>query len=140
MARHYTVVAGANSRAACAGATPRACLSRTSSHDRTAAASRRWVDSTRRSRIVAAAIERQQAEDASHIVRALASTSIRSRTFPSPPEMVALHAAFLVQSCAVDDFTANLEAATESASGPIATTLVGPVPPWDFVELRGGTG
>jgi gas vesicle protein GvpL/GvpF len=87
---------------------------------------------------VAAAVERQQAADAQQLLQSIAPAAVRHRVLPAPPELIALHAAFLVEEGAVDQFGAVVERATSAAAVPIVATLVGPLPPWDFTELEQG--
>ncbi len=87
---------------------------------------------------IAAGIERQQATDADHFLAALAPLAVRHRVHQAPPELVALNAAFLVEEASVADFEAAVQSVTQELGDRVATTVTGPVPPWDFVELDRG--
>ena len=87
--------------------------------------------------LVAAALEHEQQRDAARILAALTPLATDHRVMTAPAELVALTAAFLVDRAAERRFEEHVRAQDDASEGRITSTLVGPLPPWDFVELGG---
>jgi Gas vesicle synthesis protein GvpL/GvpF len=88
--------------------------------------------------LVAAAVENQQRLDAAQLLHALDRLAVRYRVLPAPADLVALNAAFLVDAARQGEFATQLRASEDDLAGRVSTTLVGPLPPWDFVDLEPG--
>ena len=88
--------------------------------------------------LVAAAVEHQQRHDAAQLLQALEPFAVRHRALPAPADLVALNAAFLVDVARQREFEEQLRSASRPSADRISVTLVGPLAPWDFVDLGPG--
>lgn len=84
---------------------------------------------------VAASLADRRADDARRVVDALASSVLEVRANEVAGELDAFSLALLVDRGQVDDVSAAVERASAELSPPLHFTLVGPLPPYDFVDL-----
>ena len=87
---------------------------------------------------VLVALERQQERDGDELLSELAPLAVRHQVLPAPADRVALNAAFLVDEAAQTRFEERVRVLENGAGGRITVSLLGPLPPWDFVDLDEG--
>lgn len=84
---------------------------------------------------VAAALAERRADDARRVIAATVSSVLEARSNEVAGELDAFSLAFLVDRGAVDAVSAALDPLASELSPPLHFTLVGPLPPYDFVDL-----
>jgi hypothetical protein len=85
--------------------------------------------------LVAAKLARKRSEDAAAIVKRLGSHARELDEVEELPEWMVTRASFLVARGAVDEFRAAVDELASEQDGRMTFTLVGPLPPYSFVEL-----
>lgn len=82
------------------------------------------------------AIVRQRDRDAEAIVEALRPLAAETKVNKTLTDMMVLNAAFLVNRSQEADFDAKVNALDEAGAGRLIFKYVGPVPPYNFVNIH----
>jgi Gas vesicle synthesis protein GvpL/GvpF len=85
--------------------------------------------------LAAAGIEGVKKADERAILDELSARASAARTLAATGEHVAVHAAFLVEEGRLADFDAAVDRIATAQTRRMRFELVGPLAPWDFVEL-----
>jgi hypothetical protein len=85
---------------------------------------------------VAAAIERKSEAEAAWLLDALAPLAVETRVNDNLGDMMLLNAAFLVDKSQEQAFDATVQALSAAQAGRQILQYVGPLPPYNFVDLR----
>jgi Gas vesicle synthesis protein GvpL/GvpF len=86
--------------------------------------------------VVAAALEDVRVRDARDILDRLLPHCVLSNVLASEGDDVALRVAFLLDEGTVDDFQLVVDQLASEMRGRLELALVGPLAPWDFVDLE----
>jgi hypothetical protein len=86
--------------------------------------------------LIAATVDRMKDSEAAKLGSRLAPLARRAQQLPAGDESVVCRGAFLVDRSATARFDAELSRIAASESRRLSFSLVGPLPPWDFVELQ----
>jgi signal transduction histidine kinase len=85
---------------------------------------------------VAAAIQRKSEAEAAALLDALESLAVETRVNDNLGDMMLLNAAFLVDKSQEQAFDATVQALGAAQAGRQIFQYVGPLPPYNFVDLR----
>jgi Gas vesicle synthesis protein GvpL/GvpF len=85
---------------------------------------------------VAAALQRKSEAEAAWLLDALAQLAVETRVNDNLGDMMLLNAAFLVDKSQEQAFDAQVQALGEAQAGRQIFQYVGPLPPYNFVDLR----
>jgi hypothetical protein len=85
---------------------------------------------------VAAAIQRKSEAEAASLLDALEPLTVETRVNDNLSDMMLLNAAFLVDKSQEQAFDAQVQALGEAQAGRLIFQYVGPLPPYNFVDLR----
>lgn len=85
--------------------------------------------------MVEAALNDRRQEDSEYIMAALSPLATDTRRNDIYGEMMILNAAFLIDQSQVPQFEAAVEAVDHSLGGLVTIKYVGPLPPFNFVDL-----
>ena len=94
-----------------------------------------YYERIRLGELVAKAVERRREEDAVGLVDRLRSAALDVQVTAELPEWMVTKAAFLVPRDGVDEFRDRVDELAAEQAGRMKVTLVGPLPPYSFVEL-----
>jgi Gas vesicle synthesis protein GvpL/GvpF len=86
--------------------------------------------------MVAAALERKSAAEAAALLDALEPLAVATRVNKNLGDMMLLNAAFLVNRSQEPAFDAQVQALGEVQVGRLIFRYVGPLPPYNFVDIR----
>jgi Gas vesicle synthesis protein GvpL/GvpF len=86
--------------------------------------------------LVAAAIQRKSEAEATSLLKALAPLAVATRVNDNLGDMMLLNAAFLVDKSREQAFDATVQALGAAQAGRQIFQYVGPLPPYNFVDLR----
>ena len=78
----------------------------------------------------------RRAADTARVLDRIAPATIAVRTSEAAGELDAFSLAFLVERDAAEDVSARLDELATELSPPLRFTLVGPLPPYSFVDLE----
>ncbi len=98
-----------------------------------------YYDRIRLGEAVAGATERIRQQDGTAVLRALAPHAIRSCELPATGTETALQAAFLVDPARRAALDRTVERLAAEQAGRLRFQVVGPLPPWDFVDVDSPT-
>jgi len=99
-----------------------------------------YYERIRLGELVAKAVESQRERDAAALVDRLRSGTLDVEVTAVVPERMVTKAAFLVPRNAVDKFRDRVDELAAEQAGRMSVTLVGPLPPYSFVELTRAEG
>src|SRR5919199_5210269 len=85
---------------------------------------------------VAAAIQRKSEAEAASLLEALEPLAVATRVNENQTDMMLLNAAFLVDRSQEQAFDAQVQALGAAQAGRLVFQYVGPLPPYNFVDLR----
>ena len=85
---------------------------------------------------VAAAIQRKSEAEAAALLEALEPLAVATRVNENQTDMMLLNAAFLVDKSQEQAFDAKVQALGEAQAGRQIFQYVGPLPPYNFVDIR----
>jgi hypothetical protein len=85
---------------------------------------------------VAAAIQRKSEAEAVSLLDVLEPLAVETRVNDNPTDMMLLNAAFLVDKSQEQAFDAQVQALGEDQDGRLIFQYVGPLPPYNFVDIR----
>jgi hypothetical protein len=85
---------------------------------------------------VAAAIQRKSEAEAAALLEALEPLAVETRVNDNLGDMMLLNAAFLVDRSREQAFDAQVQALGEAEAGRLIFQYVGPLPPYNFVDIR----
>jgi hypothetical protein len=85
---------------------------------------------------VAAALQRKSEAEAAALLDALKPLAVETRVNNNLGDMMLLNAAFLVDKSQEQAFDATVQALSEARAGRQIFQYVGPLPPYNFVEIR----
>jgi hypothetical protein len=85
---------------------------------------------------VAAAIQRKSEAEAAWLLDALAPLAVQTRVNDNLGDMMLLNAAFLVDKTQEQAFDAKVQALGAAQAGRQTSQYVGPLPPYNFVNIR----
>jgi hypothetical protein len=85
---------------------------------------------------IATAIQRKSEEEAAALLDALAPLAVETRVNDNLGDMMLLNAAFLVDKSQEQAFDATVQALSQARAGHQIFQYVGPLPPYNFVDLR----
>jgi hypothetical protein len=85
---------------------------------------------------VAAAIQGKSDAEAASLLDALEPLAVETRVNQNQTDMMLLNAAFLVDKSQQQAFDARVQALSEAQAGRQIFQYVGPLPPYNFVDLR----
>src|ERR687883_46254 len=85
---------------------------------------------------VAAAIPRKSEAEAAALLDALEPLAVATRVNENQTDMMLLNAAFLVDKSQEQAFDAKVQALGEAQAGRQIVQYVGPLPPYNFVDIR----
>jgi hypothetical protein len=94
-----------------------------------------YYERLRLGELVAAAVERRRAADATAILDALAPLALDTRVAEGSHERMAFSGSFLVERERMPEFDAAVNALAEAEAGRTRLKYTGPLPPHSFVEL-----
>ena len=86
--------------------------------------------------LVAAALQRKSEAEAAALLDALKPLAVETRVNKNLGDMLLLNAAFLVDKSQEQAFDAKVQALGEAQAGRQIFQYVGPLPPYNFVDLR----
>jgi hypothetical protein len=86
--------------------------------------------------LVAAALQRKSEAEAAALLDALEPLAVETRVNDNLGDMMLLNAAFLVDKSQEQAFDANVQALGEAQAGRQIFRYLGPLPPYNFVEIR----
>src|SRR3989440_16351 len=86
--------------------------------------------------LVAAALERKSAAEAAALLDALEPLAVETKVNKNLGDMMLLNAAFLVDRSQEPAFDAKVQALGETQAGRLIFRYVGPLPPYNFVDIR----
>lgn len=81
-------------------------------------------------------ITRKREQEAQSLLDTLRPLAVEVKMNPILSEMMVLNAAFLVEAARIKDFDAQVSKLEESQAGRAIFRYAGPVPPYDFVDLK----
>jgi hypothetical protein len=85
---------------------------------------------------VAAALQRKSEAEAAALLDALEPLAVQTRVNDNLGDMMLLNAAFLVDKSQEQAFDAKVQALSEARAGRQIFQFVGPLPPYNFVDIR----
>jgi hypothetical protein len=85
---------------------------------------------------VAAAMQRKSAAEAAALLDALEPLAVETRVNENQSDRMLLNAAFLVDKTRIPAFDARVQALAEAQAGRQIFRYVGPLPPYNFVDIR----
>jgi hypothetical protein len=86
--------------------------------------------------LVAAALQRKSEAEAAALLEALKPLAVETRVNNNLGDMMLLNAAFLVDKSQEQAFDAKVQALGEAQAGRQIFQYVGPLPPYNFVDIR----
>jgi hypothetical protein len=86
--------------------------------------------------LVAAALQRKSDAEAAALLDALEPLAVETRVNENQTDMMLLNAAFLVDKVQEQAFNARVQALGEAQAGRQIFQYVGPLPPYNFVDMR----
>jgi signal transduction histidine kinase len=86
--------------------------------------------------LVAAALQRKSEAEAASLLDALEPLAVETRVNDNLSDMMLLNAAFLVDKSQEQAFDAKVQALGEAQAGRLIFQYVGPLPPYNFVNIR----
>ena len=86
--------------------------------------------------LVAAEIQRKSEAEAAALLEALEPLAVATRVNENQTDMMLLNAAFLVDRSQEQAFDAQVQALGAAQAGRLIFQYVGPLPPYNFVDLR----
>src|SRR5207248_912419 len=86
--------------------------------------------------LTAAAIQRKSEAEAASLLEALEPLAAETRVNENQADMMLLNAAFLVDKARIPAFDARVQALGEAQTGRQIFQYVGPLPPYNFVDVR----
>ena len=86
--------------------------------------------------LVAAAIQRKSEVEAAALLETLEPLAVETRVNDNQTDMMLLNAAFLVDKSQEQAFDATVQALGEAQAGRQIFQYLGPLPPYNFVDLR----
>jgi hypothetical protein len=94
-----------------------------------------YYDRIRMGEMVAAAVERVRSHDGSALIRRLGDLAVRTRRLATRSEQIAINAAFLCKDRDIRRFEDLVASLAEENEHRLKFRVVGPLPPWDFVDV-----
>ena len=94
-----------------------------------------YYERIRLGELVAAAVERLRARDAAVLLATLRPLAVAEQESAELPEWMVTKASFLVERDAVEDVSARVDDLAHQQAGRMKLALVGPLPPYSFVDL-----
>jgi hypothetical protein len=95
-----------------------------------------YYDRIRLGEMVSAEVERRRGADSALVVDRLAPLAVAAHSEGASTADMAVNAAFLVESSAVDAFSAEVTALIEEFGDRLRVRYVGPMPPYSFADYE----
>lgn len=94
-----------------------------------------YYDRIRMGEMVAAAVERVRAHDNSSLSRRLGDMAVKARPLAARSEQIAMNAAFLCRDRDIGRFEEAVASLADENRRRLKFRVIGPLPPWDFVDV-----